>query len=43
MRFKSKDIEAIKKVSESVAETRDELLSVADGMTIGSLLSASRT
>ena len=37
MRFNPKDIEAAKKVSESVAETRDELLSVADGMTISYL------
>jgi hypothetical protein len=37
MRFEFKDTEAVKKVSESVAETRDELLSVADGMTISYL------
>jgi hypothetical protein len=37
IRFDSKDVEAAKKMSESVAETRDELLSIADGMTISSL------
>jgi hypothetical protein len=37
MRFDSKDIEASKKVSESVAETRNELLSIAGGMTISYL------
>lgn len=29
--FESKDAEAVKKMSETVAETRDELLSIADG------------
>lgn len=30
--FESKDTEAVKEMSETVAETRDELLSIADGM-----------
>lgn len=29
--FESKDTEAVNKMSETVAETRDELLSIADG------------
>lgn len=32
MWFESKDTEAVKNMSETVAETRDELLSIADGM-----------
>lgn len=40
MRFEPKDIEAVKKMSEDVAETRHELLSIADG-TIVSYLTGS--
>lgn len=35
--FWNKDAEAVKQVLESVVETREELHSVADGMTLGSL------
>ena len=41
--FEFKDAEAIKKMSETVAETRDELLSIADGMNLVPLPLASRT
>jgi hypothetical protein len=43
MWFESKDTEAVKKMSETVAETRDELLSIADGMNLVPLSLASRT
>jgi hypothetical protein len=33
--FGTKDAEAVKQVFESVVETREELRSVADGMTLG--------
>ncbi len=41
--FGSKDTDAVKKMSETVAETRDELLSIADGMNFVPLPLASRT
>ena len=34
MWFEYKDTEAVKKMTEAVAETRDELLSIADGMNV---------
>lgn len=34
MWFESEDSEAVKKMSEAVAETRDELLSITDGMNL---------
>jgi septal ring factor EnvC (AmiA/AmiB activator) len=43
MWFESKDTESVKKMSETVAETRDELLSIADGMNLVPLPLASRT
>lgn len=36
--FWTKDAEAVKQVLEIVVETREELHSVADGMTLGSLI-----
>ena len=41
--FESKDTESVKHMSETVAETRDELLSIADGMNLVPLPLASRT
>ncbi len=43
MRSESKDTEAVKKMSETVAETRDELISIADGTNLVPLPLASRT
>lgn len=37
MWFESEDSEAVKKMSETVAETRDELLSIASGMKLSPL------